>query len=47
MLVPFGNDKVVIMYGENELYLMQLGAEAKPSSLKFAEVLEEGKEKIV
>ena len=40
MVVPFGNDKVVVLYGDNELYLLHLGAEVKSTALKFAEVLE-------
>jgi hypothetical protein len=47
IVIPFGNDKVAILYGETELYLLQLGQEVKPVSFGFGEILKKNDEKIV
>jgi hypothetical protein len=46
VVIPFSNDKVAILYSDNEIYLMQLGLEIKSTPLKFSEVLEDQSEKI-
>ena len=47
ILAPYSNDKVSILYGDNEMYLVQLGQEVKPSPLNFSEVLNIENEQIV
>lgn len=41
IIIPFSNDKVVLLYSNTELYVVQLGEEVKPIALKISKILED------
>jgi hypothetical protein len=41
IIIPFCNDKVVLLYSHTELYVVQLGEEVKPIALKLSKILDD------
>lgn len=39
VIVPFSNDKIVLVYSASEMYVVQLGEEVKPIALKLNKII--------